>query len=160
MQRACFAILTLLLLGGGVAGCGASPERRLEDARAALARGAYPEALEAARRGLDGGASGPIAWRLELAALEAEARGADSAAVLARFERLAAAWSEQLTPALYVQTAGQVKEAGDAAGAISVLDAGAQRFPQNADIASAIAQAKASGSDAERERLRSLGYLE
>jgi predicted Zn-dependent protease len=100
------------------------------------------------------------AWRLELAALEGEARGGKTAEVLARFERLAQAWSDQVTGSLYVQTAGQVKEAGDAAGAINVLDAGAKRFPDDPDITQAIAQSKATGTAEEIERLRSLGYVE
>jgi hypothetical protein len=155
MTRLCFAILTSALLA-----CGASPEQHLEDARQELTRGAYPEAAAAAAAGLSAGAEGATAWRLELVALEAEARTARTADVLARLDRLAGAWSQQVTAALYVQTAGQVKEGGDAAGAVSVLDAGAQRFPQDQDIAAAIAQAKASGSADEKERLRSLGYIE
>jgi len=155
MSRVLFAFLTSMLLA-----CGASPEQQLEEAREALARGAYPEAAAAAAAGLSGGATGAIAWRLELTALEAEARAARTPDVLARLERLAGAWSQQVTPALYVQAAGQVKEGGDPAGAISVLDAGANRFPKDADIATAIARAKASGSAAELEQLRSLGYVE
>lgn len=151
----------LVLLAGLslLAACGASPEKQLDQARDALARGAYPEAVAAATTGL-AAANGATAWRLELVALEAEARGGKTPDVLARLGRLGTAWSEQLTASLYVQTAGQVKEAGDVAGAISVLDAGAQRFPKDAAIATAIAQAKGSGSEAEKERLRSLGYIE
>ncbi|HSJ98447.1 MAG TPA: hypothetical protein VLC53_15325, partial [Myxococcota bacterium] len=103
---------------------------------------------------------GPVAWRLELAALEGEARSGKTADVLARLDRLAGAWSAQVGGSLYVQTAGQVKEAGDAEGAIGVLDAGAQRFPEDRDIAQAIERLKATGSSDEIERLRSLGYVE
>jgi hypothetical protein len=60
---------------------------------------------------------------------------------------------------LYVQTAGQLREAGDAPGAVELLDAGVKRFPGDADLAKAIEAAKASGNDAERARLCSLGYL-
>jgi hypothetical protein len=140
--------------------CGAGPEQQLETAREKLASGDYAAAGAAADQGLAAGASGPTAWRLELAALESEARRAQSAEAQARLERLAAAWSAQVNGALYVQTAGQLKEAGDSAGAIGVLDAGAKRFPGDADIAGAIERAKASGSNAELERLRSLGYVE
>lgn len=155
MSRPMLVTLASILLA-----CGASPEQRLEEAREALARGAYTEAATASAEGLSGGAEGATAWRLELAGLEAEARGGRSADALARLERLAGAWSQQVTGALYVQTAGQVKEAGDAAGSVSVLDAGAKRFPQDAAIAAAIAQAKVTGSAAELEQLRSLGYVE
>jgi hypothetical protein len=151
------AVLALVLT---LASCGASPEEQLEKARGHLAQGAYAEAAAAAVQGLAAGAEGPTAWRLELAALEGEARGGKAADVLARLDHLAEAWSAQLTGSLYVQTAGQVKEAGDAAGAISVLDAGAKRFPEDPDIAQAIAQSKATGTPEEIERLRSLGYVE
>jgi len=140
--------------------CSVSPEDQLEQARRHLAAGAYSDAAAAAEAGLAAGAEGSIAWRLELAALEGEARTAETAAVLVRLERLAASHAAQVTGSLYVQTAGQVKEAGDADGAIGVLDAGAQRFPEDASIAQAIDRLKASGSSDEIERLRSLGYME
>jgi hypothetical protein len=149
----------LALLGWLVA-CGGGPEERLEEARGHLAAGEWAEAAAAASRGLEAGAAGATAWRLELAALEGEARAGRTAEALARLERLAEAWSAQVSGALYVQTAGQLKEGGDAAGAIGVLDAGAKRFPQDADITRAIRQLQATGSDEEIERLRSLGYVE
>jgi hypothetical protein len=151
------AVLALLLT---LASCGAGPEEQLEKARGHLAQGAYAEATAAASQGLAAGAAGPTAWRLELAALEGEARGGKTADVLARLGRIGEAWPAQVTGSLYLQTAGQVKEAGDAAGAISVLDAGAKRFPEDPDIAQAIAQSKATGTAEEIERLRSLGYVE
>ena len=156
MRRAALLLLFCLF-----AGCGGGPEARLEKARVALANGDYPAAAAAADEGLSAGAKGPTAWRLELVALEAEARGAKSADVVARLERLASGpFAAQLTGPLYVQTAGQVKQAGDAAGAVSVLDLGAKRFPQDADIAQAIERTKSTGGAAEVERLRSLGYVE
>jgi hypothetical protein len=153
-SRATLSLLCLLWA------CGAGPEQQLEQARAHLASGDWAAAAAAASQGLAAGAEGSTAWRLELAALEGEARGGKTSEVLARLERLAGAWSSQVNGALYVQTAGQVKEAGDAAGAIGVLDAGARRFPDDADIARAIGQLQAGGSDEEIERLRSLGYVE
>ncbi len=155
MSRTGILVLLWMLLS-----CGAGPEDQLENARGHLAAGDYAEAAAAAARGLEAGAEGATAWRLELTALEGEARGGKTTEVLARLDRLAEARSAQVTGSLYVQTAGQVKEAGDATGAINVLDAGAKRFPEDADIARAIDQLKASGSDAEIERLRSLGYVE
>jgi hypothetical protein len=140
--------------------CGAGPERQLEKARAALAGGAYAEAESAAAEGLAAGAEGAIAWRLELAALEAEARSKKTEAVLARLERLAEAWPKQVSGSLYVQTSGQLRDAGDPAGAIGVLHAGAKRSPGDPDVARAIAQAKAGGTAAELEHLRQLGYIE
>lgn len=147
-------LLVLLACGGGAEG-------ELEKARQHLAAGAYAEAAAAANRGLAAGPEGPVAWRLELAALEGEARSARTPDVLARLERLAGSpWAAQVTGSLYVQTAGQLKEAGDAQGAIGVLDAGAKRFPEDADIAQAIRRLQATGTSEEIERLRSLGYVE
>lgn len=158
MLRSLLALVLPLLL---LCACGAGPEAHLEKARADLAKGDYAAAAAAAAAGLTGGAEGATAWRLEAVALEAEARTAKTADAVARLQRLASGpFAAQLTGPLYVQTAGQVKEAGDAAGAISVLDLGAKRFPQDADIAQAIARSKQSGSNEEIERLRSLGYVE
>lgn len=141
--------------------CGVKPEAQLEKARADLAKGDYAAAAATAAQGLAGGAEGATAWRLENVALEAEARSAKTADVVARLQRLASGpFAAQLTGPLYVQASGQVKEAGDAAGAITVLDLGAKRFPQDGDIAQAIERSKQSGSDEELERLRSLGYVE
>jgi hypothetical protein len=150
------AALALLLL----LACAAGPDEQLEEARAQLARGAHAEAAAAAAAGLAAGAEGATAWRLELVALEAEARDGRGAEALARLERLGQTWTAQADAALYLQTAGQLREAGQAAAAVSVLDAGARRFPQDADLAKAIEQAKASGTAEELERLRSLGYVE
>jgi hypothetical protein len=155
MSRLLALVLVLIL-----ASCGTGPEEQLEKARGHLAQGAYAEAAADAAQGLAAGAEGSVAWRLELAALEGEARGGKTADVLARLDRLERAWTGQVTGSLYVQTAGQLKEAGDAAGAISVLDAGAKRFPEDTAIARAIAQSKTSGTPEEIERLRSLGYVQ
>jgi hypothetical protein len=162
MLRMTLALALLAGVLGGLPGCGggSEPESLLEAARGHLEAGAYEEAADAASRGLAAGAEGAIAWQLELVALEGEARSSRAEAVLARLERMTEAWPEQVRAAVYVQTASQLKEGGDGAGAISVLDAGAQRFPDDEDIVLAIMQAKESGSDAELERLRSLGYVE
>ena len=143
-----------------LAACGASPEQQLEKAREQLGSGAWGEAEAAAAAGLAAGAEGTTAWRLELIALEAEARAKKTEAVLARLERLAGAWPQQVGGSLFVQTAGQLRDAGDPAGAIQVLDSGAKRFPEDADVAKAIDQAKAAGTAAELEQLRTLGYIE
>jgi hypothetical protein len=155
------AAILVCFLAPALAACSGGPEAQLEEARRHLAAGAYAEAASAADRGLAAGAEGAVAWRLELAALEGEARSGRTAAVAARLDRLAgSSWSAQLTGPLYVQTAGQLKEAGDAPGAIGVLDAGARRFPEDPDLARAIEGLKATGSSDELERLRSLGYVE
>ena len=155
-----FLVGSVLLPALALFACSGNPEDQLEKARQQLAAGAYADAAATANAGLAAGAEGSIAWRLELIALEGEARTARTAAAQARLERLAGSHAAQVTGSLYVQTAGQVKEAGDAEGAIGVLDAGAQRFPEDADIAQAIDRLKATGTSDEIERLRSLGYVE
>jgi hypothetical protein len=160
MSRRLSVLAPILLPVVLLVACSGSPEDQLEQARQSLAAGAYADAAATAQAGLDAGAEGSTAWRLELAALEGEARTARTADVLSRLERLAASSPGQVTGSLYVQTAGQVKEAGDAEGAIGVLDAGAQRFPDDPDIAQAIARLGATGTSDEIERLRSLGYVE
>src|SRR5262245_52708911 len=140
--------------------CGAGPEQQLEKARSALAAGKPAEATAAASAGLAAGAQGATAWRLELAALEGEARGKQTDAAIARLARLAASHPDQVKGPLYAQTAGQVREAGDGAGSIRVLDAGARQFPQDAEIAKAIEQAKASGDREQRSQLETLGYIQ
>jgi hypothetical protein len=147
MHRA--ALLAVLVL----LACGAGPEDLLDEARDHLAARDYPAAADAATRGLAAGAEGATAWRLELA-------GGHGAEARARLERLAETRSAQVQPPLYVQTAGQLKEAGDAAGAVDVLDAGAKRFPGDAAIAQAIERSKATADPAELERLRTLGYVQ
>lgn len=138
--------------------CGVNPADKLTSAQDHLAAGAWKEATTAAAEGLAAGAEGTTRWRLELVALEARARGGED--VVATLDRLATEYPAQVKGSLYVQTAGQVREAGDAGAAITVLDAGAKRFPDDADITKAIEQAKAGGDDAELERLRSLGYID
>jgi hypothetical protein len=150
------AVLAVLVL----LACGAGPEDLLEEARGHLAARDWAAAADAASRGLAGGAEGSTAWRLELAALEGEARGGKGAEARARLDRLAGTSPAQVQPALYVQTAGQLKEAGDAAGSVDVLDAGAKRFPGDGAIAQAIERSKTTGDAAELERLRTLGYVE
>jgi len=156
MPRTVILALVCTLL----ASCGGSPEDHLEKARGYLSGGDYAQAVAAADQGLAAGADGAIAWRLELLALEGEARGGHAADAQARLERLAERWTDQVTGALYVQTAGQIKDAGNGSEAISVLDAGAKRFPEDEDVARAIAQLQTTGSDDELDRLRSLGYVE
>lgn len=144
-----------------LAACSGGPEAQLEKARRHLAAGAYAEAASAADQGLAAGAKGALAWRLELAALEGQARSGRGVEVAARLDRLAGStWAAQLTGPLYVQTAGQLGDAGDAEGAIEVLDRAAQRFPEDPDVEKAIERLGATGSPDEVERLRSLGYVE
>lgn len=151
-----------LVLAVGLAACGGtSPEQFLETAQTEIAAGNFDAAAKASADGLAAGAAAATAWRLELIGLEASARAGKVDAALATLERLAGAHPDRVKGALYVSTAGQVKDSGDGAGAITILDAGAKRFPKDADVAKAIEQAKsASEGSEEMEMLRSLGYLD
>src|SRR5262245_65808552 len=94
--------LPLLLLFA----CGGGPEAQLEKAQADLAKRDYAAAAAAAAQGLAGGATGATAWRLENVALEAEARSAKTAEVVARLQRLASGpFAGQPTGPLYPQAA-------------------------------------------------------
>ena len=153
-------MLRALIFAVLVACGGNSPKKQLESAQAALASGDWAAASTAATAGLSAGAEGATAWRLELVGLEAQARGKQGAEALATIERLAGAYSSQVKAALYLQTATQLTEAGDGAGAISVLDAGLKRFPDDEGLKKAIDQAKLAGDDASMQQLRTLGYVE
>ena len=140
--------------------CGTNPQQHLESAQSSLASGSWDAAVTAAQEGLNASPEDTIAWRLELAMLEAYARGGKADETVKQIEKLAGANADRVNGKLYVSTAGQLKEAGDATGAITVLDAGAKRYPTDGEITKAIEAAKSTGDDAELEALRSLGYIE
>jgi len=144
-----------------VSGCGGtSPEAQLKAAEDHLAAATFDQAAAAATEGLAANPSdAAIRWRLEFALLEAQARGGDVEAATATLERLAALEGTQIKGTHYVSTADQLKAAGEAAGAVALLDKGLKRFPDDADITRAIERTKASGSMDELEALKSLGYL-
>ena len=140
--------------------CGDSAEDQLKAATEANAAGDYPAAQKAVDAGLAAGPKGATEWRLQLAGLEAKAKGNDCPGTKGAIEGLAGSHKAQVKASLYNQTAGQIKEAGDGGCAIEVLDLGIKRFAGDKDLEKAIEQAKAGGSDAEMDQLRSLGYIE
>lgn len=99
------------------------------------------------------------AWRFESLKLQALADGGKGADVKAGLARLTAAYEKQLTAALYRSLADKLRAAGDAAGSVDVLDAGAKKFPTDTSFTEAIEAAKQSADPAEIERLKALGYL-
>jgi len=156
IRRLVFALALALVTGCG----GASPEAKLATAEELLAAGTFDQAATAATEGLAANpADAAIRWRLELALLEAQARGGDEAAATATLERLASLEGTRIKGTHYVSTADQLKAAGDAAGAVALLDKGLKRFPGDPDITQAIERTKASGGTDELEALKSLGYL-
>lgn len=151
--------LALLLLA-----CGGSLQDQEKEARAALDARDWAGARSVAEKALaeSGAASDPaIGWRLELIRLEALASAKEGSEVVSSLERLASAYPQQVTPALYRALAGRLEAADEKSGAIDVLVAGDQRFPaEHEAFAEAIESLGQRGIDpAEVERLKALGYL-
>lgn len=127
-------------------------EAVVTDAEALLAR-CTAESADAAKT-----------WRVERLAVSALARQGQGNAAAERLERLAPTYTAQINAKFYNQIAGYVEEAGNLTEAVSVCDAGAKRFPQNAPefmprIESLKERALASGDEATIAHLKSLGYL-
>ena len=157
-RRALCAALAAALVACG----GPSARDALADAKSALAASRYDEAIASADAGLAAGADEVTAWGLELAKLEAFARAGRGDATVAQLETLAKQRPEQVPADQYAATADQLRAAGAGEAAVQALDAGLQRFPEDADLLAQleeVKQAAAPGSD-ELEMLRSLGYVE
>jgi hypothetical protein len=158
--RSISLFVALLAACGGKSGADYQTE-----ARAALDAGKPADAILVADEGLardDVKQDPAAAWRLEQVRLEALARSGKGAQLKTDLERLAGAYPKQVTASLYRALADRVKEAGDKSGAIDVLAAGDQRFPEeHASFVEAIDALKATGSldPAQVERLKALGYL-
>lgn len=135
-----------------------NPTANLEKAQESLGAGRFAEALAQAKKGLAAQPGAALRWRLQLVQLESQARAGNAAATRTLLLDLATSQAP-LKPAHYIAASQQLRDAGDGKGAIEVLDAGKKRFPQDADLDRAIAQAKAGGNDDELEALRQLGYI-
>jgi hypothetical protein len=149
-----------------LAACGGkSGAERLTEAQASLNTGKFDAAVTAADQGLaaaDAKGDAALAWRLEQVRLEGLAQGGKGNQVKADLERLAGSYPQQVTPALYRALADKVSQAGDTNGAIDLLTAGDQRFPDaHASFVEAIEALKAGGNldPAQVQRLKALGYL-
>jgi hypothetical protein len=132
--RAAAAGLWLL----GAACSGGSPQSALTEANERLAASDWSGAAQRASEALEqkGGEAG-LRWKLELVRLEALARGGEGAKARLQVQRLAAEYPPQVTPDVYATTAEQLREAGDPASALGVLDAGLLRFPTDAQLGAA-----------------------
>jgi hypothetical protein len=144
-------------------GCGPDPEQMKDEAQQALSVGDFSQAGEISTRALEGvpASDKRLAWSLERIRLEALARDKQAAEARETLERLATEYPGQAGADLYLAIASYLKDAGDAAGAIDVLVAGDERFPEESEKFEAqIQELRAGGLDpAEIERLKSLGYL-
>jgi hypothetical protein len=157
-MRAFFLLLMALALGA----CSQTPRESLDQARQALAGARYVDAVAAADAGLTGASDDVTRWGLELVKLEALARDGRGDETLAQLDRLAAARPEHVPASQYSASADQLRQAGQGAATIQVLDLGLKRFPRDETLLGLIEAAKtapAAGSD-ELEMLRSLGYVE
>lgn len=154
-------ILSLLVL---VMGCEASLADREKEARAALDGRDYAKARQISDEALASSAAASdkaTAWRIEQIRLDSLANDKQSAEVVGSLARLGGTYPNQVTPALYRSLADKLKTAGDTTGAIDVLAAGHERFPNEAqafvnDI-DALKQGKL--DPAQIEKLKALGYL-
>jgi hypothetical protein len=156
LRLACLLLVAVLTLA-----CGGSAYERLAEARQGLADAAYDDALAAAEAGLRAGPDEATAWGLELVKLEALARSGQGEAAGELLAALAAEHPERVPVTQYSATAHQLRAAGAKPEAIQVLDAGIQRFPDDAMLVRLIGAADSGGMDsAELDMLRSLGYVE
>ena len=155
MRSACLLLMTLAALG-----CGSSAYDRLAEARQGLADAIYDDALAAAEAGLEARPDEATAWGLELVKLEALARAGHGEPALVQLNALVAQHPGRVPVTQYSATAHQLRAAGAKADAIQVLDAGIQRFPDDAMLVRLIGAADSAGMEsAELDMLRSLGYV-
>lgn len=159
MPRSRFALPLLLLL----LACEGSLADREKEARAALDAREFAKARTISEQALAGAASqdAATAWRIEQIRLEALAHDKQGQEIVASLARLSGPYGPQVTPALYRSLADKLKAAGDTTGAIDVLAAGHEKFPQEHEAfvkdIDALKQGKL--DPAQVEKLKALGYL-
>lgn len=147
-----------LLIAAACGGSGSSDPAA--DARTALNESDFAAARSICDSNL-AGADAKTAAALKLVRVKALASLGEADTVLASIGDLPAA---SVTPALFVDLAGRLKNGDNLNGAIDLADAGIKRFPEKKDnfsglIAQLVASAQEGGNDAATEKLRSLGYL-
>lgn len=145
-------------------GCGPDVEQLEDDAQQALSVGNFSQARELSTRALEQVPKSEkrLLWSFERIRLEALAREDRATEAQESLERLAGEYPGQANADLYLAIASYVKEAGDSSGAIDILVAGDERFPEESEKFKAqIQELHESGlvDPAEIERLRSIGYL-
>lgn len=145
-------------------GCGPNLEQLEDDAQEALSVGNFSQSRDIATLALGQlpKSEKRLIWSFERIRLEALARDGQAAEAQETLERLAAEYPGQADADLYLTIASYVREAGDSSGALDILVAGDERFPEESEKFKAqIQELHESGlmDPAEIERLRSLGYL-
>jgi hypothetical protein len=158
------------LLLCAVACGGKTAAEHADAAQAALNSGEYAAARSAAEAALKDEAvkaDKGLAWRLEKVRLDALAGQKDEDEMLASLGRLGTTNAAQVDAPLYGSLSISLNDAGDIDGAIDVLEAGKQKFPEHTDkfetaknrIVAAAKKAAEEGNSAELERLKALGYV-
>jgi tetratricopeptide (TPR) repeat protein len=152
-------VIGLLLL----IGCGPDLEQMKDDAQHAVSVGDFTQAREITSQALErvSPSEKRLVWALERIRLEALARDNEGEEARETLERLADEYPTQANASLYLAIATYLRDAGGTSGAIDVLIAGDERFPEESEKFKAlIDEMEAVGLDpAEIERLKSLGYL-
>ena len=163
--------LTAALLGLCLVavGCGApSVDDAIAELQASYNGGSYEAVVAAApalaERCNSEGAGELKAWKVEklgVLSLGKLGKGEDAAKAL---DRLDGAFSGKVKPELYGEIGGYVTDSGNYTEAITVLDAGAKKYPEKSAlftpfIDSCKTAATQAGDSAAIEKLKSLGYL-
>ena len=144
-------------------GCGPDLEKQKNEAQQALSVGNFGQARELSSQAMEQApaADKRLLWALERIRLEALARENQGEQALETLERLATEYPTQANASLYLAIASYLKDAGGTSGAIDILVAGDERFPEESEkFKTMMGELEAGGLDpAEIERLKSLGYL-
>jgi hypothetical protein len=162
--RALFFAFAFALSLAALPGCESGPDAAAmqADVEAALQAKDYAGAVAKADEALkvEAISKEPAkAWRFESLRLQGLAEGGKGAEVVAGLERLTGAYPTQINPALYRALADKLRAAGDGPGAVSVLDAGKKKYPDDPSFQAAIDELAKTGDPAEIEALKALGYL-
>jgi hypothetical protein len=112
----------------------------------------------------DEGVPDTKAWRVEKLQLQAVARQGKGGEALEHLEELSDSRPDKVDGKLYAQVCQLVTDAGDLDGAIDVLHAGVEKYPDlkpvfDPQIKALAAKAAAEGDSAATDKLKALGYL-
>ncbi len=163
--------LLLALLGSSLLAfsCGVpSVDDAIADQMAAFKFGAYEHVVERApalvQRCKSEGASEEKAWKVEKFRVLALGKLGKGEEVSEELIRLESAFGDQVTPGLYGRVGGYLTDSGSYLEAITVLDAGTKKFPDESAlfrpfIKRCKKRATSAGDSAAIKKLESLGYL-
>jgi len=155
------------LLFVALAACSPAPAELADSADAALRAGNYGDARSLAERGLDAAgheADEPTRWTLNRVRLEALAGTGEGAAVEEELDGLAAIFPMRIDSSLWVRLGRAALDGGHLAAAITLIEAGQARYPDEAGkfeqvLLDVQAAAEASHDDESLRRLSQNPYL-